>query len=134
MSGTLPKIPRWLGPIIGAIFGVIVGSRAMRREHVSDYRWLAGGAVIGALAGSVIWLMDAPPQSEERPPSGIGTLFAILALSPGVIPFIGLVFGLPAFLVNRKVTGWPNKASRLGLGLCIALTVVITVAWQVPLN
>ena len=128
------SIPRWLGPVVGAILGAVVGYRAMRRDRVTDYRWLVGGAAIGAMAGSVVWLMDAPPQSQHRPASGIGTLFAVLALFPGVVPYIGLAFGLPAFLVNRRVSGWPNKASRLGLGVCIALTVVITVAAKAPLN
>ena len=81
-----------------------------------------------------MWLIDSPPPAEQKHASLLGSILAILAVFPGVIPFVGLLFGVPAFLLNRRVSGWPNKASRLGLGLCITLTVVGVVASQAPLN
>jgi hypothetical protein len=86
------------------------------------------------LAGGVLWLIDAPPARPRQYASPAGTILAALAIFPGLLPFVGLLFGIPAFLVNRRVEGWPNKASRLGLGICVVLTVVVTVASQVPLR
>jgi hypothetical protein len=78
----------------------------------------------------VLWLVDAPTAVEQRPASLLGRLLAALALFPGFLPCVGWVFGVPAFLVNRRVRGWPNYASRLGLGLSIVLTIAIMVAAQ----
>src|SRR5437016_4345366 len=114
---TIP-LPRFAAPIIGAGVGLFAGYRAMRRAHSDNLIYPLGGALMGAMAGSVIWLMDAPRTPDQPPPSTAGTVLAILAVFPGVLPFVGLLFGLPAFVVNRKVSGWPNRISRLGLGLC----------------
>ncbi len=128
------KFPRWAGPLVGAVIGAVVGLRAMRRERVEDWFYPVGGALLGALAGGVLWLMDAPPSRPRRYASAVGTLLAVLAVFPGIFPFVGLPFGIPAFLVNRRVTGWQNTASRLGLGICVVLSVVVAVASQVPLR
>jgi hypothetical protein len=50
---------------------------------------------------------------------------AALAIFPGILPFVRLLLGIPAFLVNRRVDAWQNKASRLVLGLGVVLTVVM---------
>jgi hypothetical protein len=122
------KFPRWLGPIVGAGAGVVVACRGMKRQGAFDWTLLVIGGVVGVLGGSVLWLMDAPPPTEERRASMLGSLLAILAIFPGVCPFVGLVFGISAFLINRRVTGWQNTASRLGLGLCIVMMVIVVVA------
>src|SRR5262249_34457996 len=106
----------------------------MRRAGATDWLWPVAGALLGALGGGVLWLVDAPAPAEQRRASVLGCLLAVLALFPGIVPFVGLVFGVPAFLVNRRVRGWPNGASRLGLGLCIVLTIVVVVASQLPLH
>jgi hypothetical protein len=128
------KFPRWLGPVIGAGVGVAVACRGMKRQGAFDWTLLIGGALIGTLGGSVLWLMDAPPTTQERQASVLGSLLAVLAIFPGVCPVVGLVFGISAFLMNRRVTGWQNTASRPGLGLCIVLTVIGVVASIVPLR
>jgi hypothetical protein len=98
--------------------------------------WLppVAGGFVGLLAGGVLWLMEAPPEESLRDPSSAGSALEALAIFPGLLPFVGLLFGIPAFLVNRRVEGWQNRASRLGLGICVVLTVVVTIASRVPLR
>ncbi len=134
MSEQQPRFPRWLGPVLGAGVGVVLALRAMRRDRVTDWTWVAGGVVLGALAGGVLWLVDAPTPANPRRASVPGSLLAVLAIFPGLLPFVGLVFGVPAFLVNRRVVGWQNRASRLGLGLSLLLTIVVVAASRIPLN
>jgi len=128
------KFPRWAGPLIGAIIGIVLGVRGMRREGQLDWIYPVAGFLLGALAGSVLWLLDAPPAKRRRRSSVAGSVLAALAIFPGILPVLGLLFGVPAFLINRRVSGWQNTASRLGLGLCVVLTVVVIVASQVPLK
>jgi hypothetical protein len=126
------KFPRWAGPIIGAGLGVFLGFRTMRREGGFDLLlYLTAGGILGALAGCVLWLLDAP-KGETRDATGAGSALAILAVFSGVLPFVGFFFSIPAFILNRKVTGWQNGASRLGLGLSVVVTTVVIVASQVP--
>jgi hypothetical protein len=95
-----------------------------RRAGPPSARWL-----VASCGGST-----RPPARPRRYAATAGTLLAALAVVPGLLPFVGLLFGIPAFRVNRRVTGWPNKASRRGLGMCVVRTVVVTVASQVPLR
>jgi len=133
VTGQNPSFPRWPGPIIGGGVGVALGLRLMLHDAVVDWIYLACGALLGAVAGSLVWLIDAPTE-EGQPASIAGTLLAVLALCLGCMPVFGLLFGIPAFLVNRRVVGWQNRASRLALGLGVVLTFVVIVGSQVPLR
>ena len=126
------KFPRWLGPIIGACLGAGLALRGMKRDGHFNAVGLASGAVCGLLAGCVLWLLDAPSPTESRQASLLGSLLAIVGFFPGCLPFVGLVLAVPAFLVNRRVTGWQNTASRMALSLSIVMTVIAVVASQLP--
>jgi hypothetical protein len=133
MGGPNASFPRWAGPVIGVIVGIALVVRPALRQRPFNATYLAVGAVCGMLAGSLVWLLDAPSPAERRPPSVLGIVLAALAVFPGCLPFAGLMVGVPAFLVNRRMAGWPNTASRLGLGLAIVLTVIVALASVIPL-
>jgi hypothetical protein len=132
MGGHDQRFPRWAGPIIGAGVGALLAFQAMPRGPRVNWIYLAVGGVSGALGGVLLWLLDAPPPAGRRPASTLGTVLAALALFPGCLPGAGLVIGVPAFLVNRRVLGWQNAASRLGLGLAVVMTAIVVVASLMP--
>jgi hypothetical protein len=116
--------PRWAGPVIGAAIGVEIGVHCMIGGGQDAWLSVIAGALAGTLGGSLLGFIDTP-AAEERPASIIGSIFTVLAAFSGIVPIAGLVFGIPAFVLNRRVAGWQNRASRLGLGLCIVLTLVV---------
>jgi hypothetical protein len=124
--------PRWLGPVVGAAIGAALGLRASKADGAIGAAWLVGGALLGTVVGGVLWLIDASPPPERRPPTLMGSSLAVLALFPGCVPFVGLVFGFPVFVINQYVAGWQTTASRLGLGLGVVMAVVAFVATQLP--
>lgn len=126
------RFPRWAGPIIGAGLGVVLGLRGMKREGLQNWAYPILGGIAGALAGGVLWLLDAPTGEKRRASVG-GSILAVLAIFPGIIPFLGLPLGISAFLINKRAGGWPNSVSRLGLGLCVVLSLVVVVASLIPL-
>ncbi len=91
------------------------------------------GALAGAVGGTLIWLVDVPTVEGTRA-SITGSILAIFAFIFGFVPVFGLLFAIPAFLLNRQVAGWQNRASRWGLGLCVVVTLVVMVMSQVPLQ
>jgi hypothetical protein len=127
------RLPRWSAPISGAGLGVVLSFRAMKRDGQAKWMYPVAGAILGGLAGGVLWLIDTP-TGDERRVSAIGSLLAVLAVFPGILPFIGIAFCLPAFVLNRRVAGWQNRVSRLGLCVCVLLTIVAMVAYHVPLK
>jgi hypothetical protein len=116
--------------LIGAGIGLMLGLRGMRRAVPMDLSYPLLGVLLGAIGGGLVWLIDVPP-GEGKPASAIGSLFAVLALCLGCMPVAGLVFSVPAFLLNRRVAGWQNRASRWGLGLGVVLTLVIVFAMSI---
>ena len=122
---------RILAPVMGAIVGGILAFKTVdpQAQQLTEIVVLVlGGAALGAMAGGVVWLMDVPDlqlsAEEQEPISSVGSLFALLAVVPGFCPFVGLLFAIPAFILNRKVRGWQGTLSRLGLGVGILLTVL----------
>ncbi len=111
----------------------MLGLRVMRRGALLDWTYLLVGALLGAIGGSLVWLIDAPPCKGERA-SIAGSVLAILALCLGCVPVFGLLFGVPAFLLNRRVVSWQNRASRWGLGLGVVLTLVVLGVSLMPLR
>ena len=74
-------------------------------------------------------------------PKACAALKRLLTLSQSVrqdvllVPaFVGIAFGMPAFLINRRVAGWQDRVSRLGPGECVVLTIVAIVVYHVPLK
>lgn len=96
MSEFGQKFPRWLGPIIGAGIGVVLACRGMKRQGDFNWKLLARGeldwmlpivgVLLGILGGGVLWLLDAPPPTEERRASVLGSLLAVLAIFPRGLP------------------------------------------------
>ncbi len=133
------KFPRWAAPLLGIPVGIVAAFGLRKRPWLAerqvptDILYVLAFAGVGALAGCVVYLIDIP-TTEGRPATTSGSILAVLSIFPGFCPFVGLLLGVPAFLVNRKVSGWQNLTSRIGLALSIVLTIIIVVASQVPLR
>ena len=123
------QFPAWSGPIVGLGVGGIVGLQMMeaRGDENAMFPLLAG--LCGALAGCLLWIAESP-TGEHRPATIFGSVLAVLAILLCLVPFVGLVVGFPAYFLNRRVGGWRNAASRLGLSVGIVLAVVVFVAFQ----
>jgi hypothetical protein len=52
-------IPGWLGPVVGPLLGAFAGYRAANRSGAESVPYIAGGAVLGLVAGLIVWWMDA---------------------------------------------------------------------------
>jgi hypothetical protein len=82
----------------------------------------------------LIWFVNAPPPEEDQAPSWLGRSLAVLAFLTFFLPVIGVLLGIPALVVNRKVAGWENVASRIGLGFSGLITLIVLAAWYAPVG
>lgn len=57
----------------------------------------------------------------------VGNFLAIACAVLCWVPAVGLVLGVVAALVNRRATGWPRTASRIGLAVAVVVTLGLTV-------
>lgn len=130
------SFPRWSAPLIGIVVGAFCGLRAGLRAQIPLVWFIAGGAVIGGLAGSAILLLE-PRQPEPvnldvplhlqrmRPENPSGVVGRFLALAGCLLcwfPILGFILNLLGYLVNRRVDDWAKFASLFGLVLGASLT------------
>ena len=90
-----------------------------------------GGAAIGGLAGSLIFLVDPRPTAEvpegmpehlargyvDRPSGVVGRFLALVGGLLCWIPFLGLLLNLAGVAVNWKARDWARTASLVGLAI-----------------
>ncbi len=84
------------------------------------------------------------PELERRTPDelvgvvvtrvgGVRQFWAVASVLLGLLPLVGLVIGIIAYVVNRKSPGWPKLASKIGLGLGLAsIPLIILMAVLFP--
>jgi len=134
--------------LVGAVAGGFLGARAARRQGEGfSPTWLAGGAILGVVAGLFVSLLDRPRAEGERSSeekqafeggqaAGIQTqssgsliarFLAVLTVLLCWVPFVGLILGGVAWLLNRNVQGWPKTASRIGTFIAVLITVLLTI-------
>jgi len=139
------EFPSWSGPFIGMIVGALCGLRAGRNAQIPIYWFILGGAIIGGLAGCLIFLIDPkqpekasedlPPNLADRRvgnPSGVvGRFLAIAGCLLCWTPFMGLVLNLVGLAVNWKSNDWARVASIVGvvIGGLVAVLMVIALVF-----
>lgn len=141
--------PRWSGPFVGAIVGTIVGVQAAIRNRggelgVSSVYFIIGGAIIGMFAGCLIALLDSPPKETDQgdtfeqylpahlvqkkrvSQSGlVGKVLALIAFPMSLFPIVGLMFIIPAVVVNRNSIGWTKTISWIAFVISICLSTIV---------
>lgn len=138
--------PRWSGPFVGMIVGVIVGLKGDVDADLPMAARFLGGAVIGGIAGCLIFLID-PKQQEAasddllshfdarvvtRPSGVVGRVLAIAGILLCWTPFLGLVLNLIGLAVNWKSEDWARKVSIAGVvvGGIVAIVMAIALACE----
>jgi hypothetical protein len=133
--------PRWSAPFIGAIMGGVIALKVSGEAgNGFSPTTLGMGAAVGGLAGALIFLIDVQPKEKETLTSrardrklGIekqnpGTLmsrfFAVLSPLLSWVPFLNVIWSIAAFLMNRKVQGWPKTISKIGLVLTVLFCIL----------
>ena len=137
--------PRWTAPLLGALLGAFFGYKA--DPGVASPIYVGGGALLGLLAGCLVFLLDSKPgqggsfetglnsnpendQIEYLNDTGlVGRFLALVACLLCVIPFAGPVIGLIATFVNWRAGDSAGKASRIATGIagCVTLVVILTI-------
>lgn len=138
--------PRWSGPFVGMIAGVIAGLEGGVDADIPMAACVLGGAVIGGIAGCLIFLID-PKQPEAvsddllshfdarvvaRPSGVVGRFLAIAGILLCWTPLLGLVLNLIGLAVNWKSEDWARKISIAGVvvGGAVALLMAIVLAYE----
>ncbi len=135
------NFPRWSAPFVGMLVGTGIGLKSGQRtgEGLSP-TWLIGGAIIGGLAGGLIFLLDSPPAAtdddsliqapqQKVAPTDSGTLisrfFALLSLPLFWVPVVNLILAGVSLLLNRKTQGWPKTVTKIALALSVLITLLL---------
>ena len=134
------EFPRWSGPLIGILAGGYTGLIQFRPGGLPIWVVVLGGAMIGGLAGCLVFLLDPrrPVEASEGlpehlvntscQPSGlVGRVLAFLGLLLCWAPFLGLVLNLVGILVNRRTDDWALVVSKIGFvfGAIVSLVTLI---------
>ncbi len=134
------EFPRWSGPLIGILAGGYTGLIQFRPGGLPIWVVVLGGAMIGGLAGCLVFLLDPsrPTEGTEELPehlvntscqtSGlVGRALAFLGLLLCWAPFLGLVLNLIGILVNRRTDDWALVVSKIGFvfGAIVSLVTLI---------
>jgi hypothetical protein len=137
------SFPRWAGPLVGAVAGALFAGRAARRQGQGfSVEWMTVGAVIGAVGGIFVWLLDKPKAegaaaSDALQGSGVATqpeaslvarFLAVLAVLLCLFPLVGPILGGIAWFVNRQVRGWPKVTSIVGTCIGVLVTMLLIIA------
>jgi len=125
--------------LVGAVDGLFLGFRVARREEfVMLIPTLIGGAVIGAMAGGLVFLLDTPKNSgsinsstNSNPSSVVGRFLAVTGLLLFWAPIIGLVVSVIGWIANFKTTDWAKICSIIGtvIGLLVSGVVVSAIVF-----
>lgn len=134
--------PRWSGPFVGMIAGVIVGLQGGADADIPIAACVLGGLVIGGIGGCLVFLIDPKPSetaSDEllshfdakvvaRPSGVVGRFLAIAGIFLCWTPFLGLVLNLIGLAVNWKSEDWARKISIAGVVVGGAVAVLMAIA------
>ena len=134
------SFPKWSGPVVGAVVGILVALQSVRLQvDVPILYLLAGGAILGALAGCFMLLLDPPePDSESMHDVGFkspgrhkssrtGTVLAVLCIVTSWVPVIGFFVGVAAVYVNFRATNWTRLTSIIGFGVSVIMLVPVVI-------
>ncbi len=151
MSGDNRSFPRWAAPFVGSVVGAFFSLKAAGREVRGDTPWqwiLAGGTILGFVAGGIIWILDSPAtagnidaeelsaadlDSEESvspelvPSSLVGRFLALLCVLLCILPWVGLMVSVPAVVVNYRTRDWTRSVSRICMAIALIVTIPLTV-------
>lgn len=122
------RIPRWLGPVIGALVGAyFAGSSTGRDGRVISIEILILGALLGAAAGTILWLVDRKGESEHPEPAEKGTplsrAIAVIQILVFWLPILGACFSLFGLVCNWNVIGWPKTLCWVGTVLSLLICI-----------
>jgi hypothetical protein len=135
------KFPSWSAPLVGMIAGALCGLKGAMNAPIPPYLFVLGGALIGGLAGSLIFIIDPRPETEipeglphhlstghvENPSGVVGRFLAIAGLFLCWTPFLGFVLNSIGLAVNWKSRDWARIISIIGLliGTLVAFAMAI---------
>ncbi len=120
------SFPRWSGPLVGAVVGVLGAWKVMAKEggEISVEKF-AYGAVIGACIGSLFLLIDKPQKEGEEPKdeaTNLGRIFALMGLIGSLLPVLGLILAMVGVVLNWSKRGWPKTVSIIATVIGILST------------
>jgi hypothetical protein len=115
------KFPRWASPLVGGAVGCMVGLHTGR-----GWLEIGIGTGCGIAAGCLLLFVETPATADQEA-TWLGKLFAVLAIPSVIFPPVGVPICVAAFIMNRRVAGWSNEASRWGLALCVVIACIILV-------
>lgn len=132
-------IPRWSGPLVGMILGLLIGLQGTQQTELPLWLMLASGMAIGGFAGCFILLLE--PSSTPRKWGGksnvaadntstaTGKALALIGALFCVIPVLGLLINTVGVWYNWTVTDWARLTSVIAFGLSsiVMIPVVIIV-------
>jgi hypothetical protein len=124
------RIPRWLGPIAGAMIGAIMAIRGANREGIAiSIEWILMGSLIGAAAGSILWLVDSRDKPGSEQPGEKGTTFsraiAVIQILAFWVPIAGTCVCIFGLVSNWRARGWPRIICWIGVSLSLLVTIPI---------
>jgi hypothetical protein len=128
--GAIP-LSRWVAPFLGAAIGTAVSFRVRSGPEPASASHLLLGATLGGIAGLCVLLLDPRRKSsagtyaasfDGESGSLVQRFFAVAAIVLFLAPFVGVLLGLAAWTMNRRIHGWPRAASLAGLVLSSAWT------------
>lgn len=135
------SFPRWCAPLFGTFAGIFCGGKAGVNSPIPIAYWLFGGAIIGALAGCVVFLLDPAPPEEipdgipehlfrkrrqvENPSAVIGRFLAITGILLCWIPVMGLIVNVAGWILNRKTGDWAKPCSIVGASIGFLITAFV---------
>jgi tetratricopeptide (TPR) repeat protein len=127
------RLPGWLGPVIGPLFGALIGLLSLRKmPGASPALVILFPAALGLVAGLLLWLADAlsarrkrrspagRPPAPSVAPAGLARRIGPLLLS---LVFFGAVTAMWATNPNRSLTVLAVPGALLGVLLALYLYV-----------
>lgn len=117
------EIPAWSGPLAGLIVGALVGLSAIPAPWPIVTLFVATGAAIGCLAGSLLLLWQRPKQGTLVLSGWLGKSMAVAALVVSLIPVLGVFVSVDAIWINWRAADWPRSASVIAFGVALIMLV-----------
>ena len=135
------RIPRWLGPVAGALLGAFFAIRGTNRDGGPiSIEMVIGASLIGAVAGTILWLVDRKDTSEQSEPTEKGSTFsravAVIQILAFWVPIAGTCVSIFGLASNWHVKGWPKVLCSIGvcLSLLITIPMILLMIFMPPTN